>query len=148
MTEAAKGAGRCLLEHLRASRLTEYGSVIPGDVVREVLDIKVPEIGTREEFTQAALTELNAVDYCRNVLLGEGKYLGSQTGNYRIILPSENADQIKAYMRHAMTKLKRADKLASTAPKGDFPADNAIRARILMTQEGIKTRTLFGEVED
>ena len=105
-----------LLTTLRGRGLLEYGSVISGDDVREILGIEYPEFGTKKEFDEVALAELGAIDYVRNVLLGEGKFIASTHGDYRILLPSENKRQVDAYMQQADRKLRRAQKLSRNTP--------------------------------
>lgn len=105
-----------LLTTLRDRGLLEYGSVIKGDEVREILGIEYPEVGTKKDFDEVALAELGAVDYVRNVLLGEGKFIASHQGDYRILLPSENKRQVDAYMSQADRKLRRAHKLSRNTP--------------------------------
>ena len=147
--KTAKSRGKCLLEWMRQCGLDEFGSVILGDQVRLVIGIEYPETGTRSSFNELALAELSAVDYVRNILLGEGKYLGQRGGDYRIFLPSENARQVHLYMDHADKKLKRALKLSRNTPTVDdvSPVDNT-NARILMKREAIRSRRLFGDSGD
>jgi hypothetical protein len=143
---SAKHRGKCLLQWMRHSGLDEFGSVIIGDKVREIINIQYPEMGTRAEFDNLALAELAAVDYARNILLGEGKYLAQSGGDYRILLPSENVRQINQYMSHADKKLKRALKLSRNTPTTDERdhQDNT-SVRIMMKREAIRARRLFGE---
>ena len=101
-----------LLAALRGRGLLEYGSVIKGEEVRDILGIEYPEVGTKKDFDEVALAELGAVDYVRNILLGEGKFIASHQGDYRILLPSENKRQVDAYMQQADRKLRRARKLS------------------------------------
>jgi hypothetical protein len=125
-----------LLHTLRSRGLLEYGSVILGKDVRETLGIFYPEVGTKKDFDEVALAEMSAIDYVRNVLLGEGKYLTSQQGDYRILLPSENRRQIESYMSQADKKLRRALKLNRNTPQNDAysPSDN-IHVRMQMKLE-------------
>ena len=138
MSEERKHDGKCLLEWLRQEELTEYGSVFLGESVREVIGLVMPKFGTKMEFDQVALRELSAVDYCRNVLLGEGKYLSQTQGDYRILLPSENARQIEQYIGNADNKLRRALKLSRNSPAIDGGVLDQTSARILMKREGLR----------
>ena len=138
MSEERKHDGKCLLEWLRQEGLTEYGSVFLGDSVRGVIGLVMPEFGTKKEFDQVALRELSAIDYCRNTLLGEGKYLSQVQGDYRILLPSENARQIEQYISNADSKLRRALKLSRNSPAMDGGVLDQTSARILMKREGLK----------
>ena len=108
-----------LLTALRERGLLEYGSVIKGEEVRDILGIEYPEVGTKKDFDEVALAELGAVDYVRNILLGEGKFIASHQGDYRILLPSENKRQVDAYMQQADRKLRRARKLSSNTPPAE-----------------------------
>lgn len=130
--------GKDLLSWLRARGLDEYGSVIMGDDVRAVVGIEYPETASKAVFDSLGLKELSAVDYVRNVLLSEGKYLSAQAGDYRILLPSENARQVDLYMSHADNKLKRAQKLMRNTPLIDTSAPDNTDVRILMKRESIK----------
>ena len=114
-----------LLNALRDRGLLEYGSVIKGDDVREILGIEYPEVGTKKDFDEVALAELGAVDYVRNVLLGEGKFIASNQGDYRILLPSENKRQVDMYMQQADRKLRRAHKLSRNTPTAESYAPAA-----------------------
>ena len=108
-----------LYEALKARGLLEFGSVIMADTVREILGIEYPEFGTKKEFDELTLIELGAIDYVRNLLLNEGKYLAGHQGDYRILLPSENKRQVEAYMAQADRKMNRALKLSSNTPATD-----------------------------
>lgn len=122
-----------LMAHLRAAGQLEYGSVIKGDDLRAMLDIKYPERGTKKEFDALALVELSAVNYVRNILLGEGKYLIGVQGDYRILLPSENARQADLLMASADRKMARARRLMANTPAGDnFNPTAYMTARLAM----------------
>ena len=138
MSEKRKHDGKCLLGWLRQEGLTEYGSVFRGESVRNVIGLVMPEVGTKKEFDSIALRELSAIDYCRNVLLGEGRYLTQHQGDYRILLPSENARQIEQYIGNADNKLRRALKLSRNSPAIDGGVLDQTSARILMKREGLR----------
>ena len=114
-----------LLTTLRDRGLLEYGSVIKGEEVRDILGSEYPEVGTKNDFDEVALAELGAVDYVRNILLGEGKFIASHQGDYRILLPSENKRQVDAYMQQADRKLRRAHKLSRNTPNVESYKPNA-----------------------
>ena len=114
-----------LLTTLRDRGLLEFGSVIKGEEVRDILGIEYPEVGTKKDFDEVALAELGAVDYVRNILLGEGKFIASHQGDYRILLPSENKRQVDAYMQQADRKLRRAHKLSRNTPNVESYKPNA-----------------------
>lgn len=138
MSESRRN-GKELLSHMRAAGHTEYGAVITGDEVRSVLGIDLPATGSLRTFQRLQLLELNAVDYVRNVLLGEGKYLGQEKGDYRVYLPSDTEKVVRQYMEHADNKLRRGLKLWRNAPKTDQPAEtDNLAARMLLKREDIK----------
>ena len=144
MTEQSKSPGKCLLEWMRARKLDGYGCVILADDVRSVIGLEFPDVATKRVFDALALQELSAIGYVRTALLGEGKYLAQIDGDYRILLPSENARQIELYMSHADKKLKRAQRLSRNTPKLDSePRDNTAE-RIHMKRESIKNQITHG----
>lgn len=126
-----------LLAELEKRGLTEYGSVIPSSLVRDVVGLVMPEVGRKEDFDAVTLAELGAIDYVRNILLGQGKYLASAQGNYRILLPSENARQVEMYVTQADRKLRRALKLNRNTPKEHAPPSQH-DVRIVMKRESIR----------
>ena len=128
-----------LFENLRAMGLLNYNEVVDGDILREMAGIHYPEVGTKADFDAPALEELAVVDYIRNRLLGEGKYLKAIGRNYRILSPSENAGQIDSYMRSADKKLRRAIQLSKNTPATQaHKCQNT--ARIMMKQESISKK--------
>jgi hypothetical protein len=144
MTEQPKNPGRSLLEFIRAHKLDSYGSVILAESVHAVLGLEFPETATKRVFDQLALQELAAVDYVRNALLNEGKYLTQRDGDYRILLPSENARQIELYMNSADKKLRRAQRLSKHTPRIESqPRDNTAE-RIHLKREAIKNQVVHG----
>lgn len=127
-----------LLIELRHRGLLEYGSVISGVLVRELLGLTYPETGTKAQFDEIALAELGAIDYVRNILLGEGKYLAGAGGDYRILLPSENKRQVETYMRQADKKLRRAQKLSQNSPQLDTWKPDNTAARLLLKRAALR----------
>ena len=135
---------KALYEGLKESGLIGYGQVILGSVIRAILNIEIPAIGTKKEFDELSLKEMGAVDYVRNILLGQGKYLSSEKGDYRILLPSENKRQVDIYMNHADKKLKRALKLSRNMPNEDkYEVDNT-SARIMFRRASLRDRLIGG----
>lgn len=126
---------RDLFDELTQRGLTEYGSVISSEIIHTALGIKVPEVGTKAVFDRLALTELAAVDYVRNVLLGQGKYITSAPAGYRVLLPSENAKQVELYMASADKKLNRALKLHRNTPKEATAISDQTEVRIALKQQ-------------
>lgn len=124
-----------LMARLREEGLLEYGAFIPASLVQAALGLCYPKTATRAVFDKLALTELGAIDYVRRHLLSEGRYIAAAKGGYRILLPSENAGQVEAYLRHADEKLRRALKLLRSTPKGaaDFPAQTEVRIHMKQT---------------
>lgn len=129
-----------LYETLKSRGSLEFGSYFYGHEVRKILGIEYPEIGTKEQFDEVALAELGAIDYVRNILLNEGKYLQGAGGNYRILLPSETQSQVENYMRQADKKLKRALRLSQSMPKLDSVNPDNSAARIMLKREAIRSR--------
>ena len=122
-----------LFFHLKDQGLLEYGSHISGDLVRGFLGLKYPEYGTKRDFDAVTLAELGAIQYIRNQLLNEGKYLANVQGDYRICLPSENKRQADAYLASANRKLRRAQKLVMNTPPSDqYQPANDTNVRVAM----------------
>lgn len=131
---------KSILETLRERKLTEHGSTINGDDLRRWAGVEYPETGTKAQFDAAALEELAVVDYVRNCLLNEGKYLKSERNDYRILSPSENAGQVHSYMRSADSKLRRAIKLSKNTPADPSGGDRGSAARLMLKRESIKEK--------
>jgi len=132
-----RDAHRDLFQALKDQGLLEYGSVIETSFIHEVLGIEVPTMAPKATYDQLALQELAAIDYVRNILIGQGKYLTSTPAGYRILLPSENAAQVELYIHSADKKLNRALKLSRNTPQqaANHNPDQT-EARILMKQQG------------
>lgn len=115
---------------LRESGFFEHGEVITGKELREAFGIEEIEYpAMKSEIDSQALKELNAVDYMRNMLLNEGKYLKGMRDSYRVLLPSENAAQVLSYMNSANNKLKRGLKLnKNTQVKYKINPNDEVRA--------------------
>jgi hypothetical protein len=126
---------RELFQELQVRGQTEYGSIIDGAMVRHFLGIEYPELGTKALFDKLALAELAAIDYVRTLLLNEGKYITSTPSGYRILLPSENAKQVDAYIVSADRKLNRALKLNRNTPKEAASTADQTEARIMMKRQ-------------
>lgn len=144
--EEKQSPGQKLLDFFRTHHFDHYGEVVSGDTVRKVLEIELPAIGTRCQFQSAAMAELSAVDVVRKALLKEGKYLSAVKGDYRVLLPSENALQVMSYMESADRKLKRALILSKNTPGGaQSEANQQTQARIVLKTAAIKNTKIFGE---
>lgn len=126
-----RDAMRGLMQMLRDNGLTEYGSEIPSELVHKELEIEMPSYAAKAVYDRLAIIELAAIDYCRNVLLGDGKYLAGTRTGYRILLPSENKGQIDSYMSSADKKLARALKLSRNSV-ADSVTHNQTEARIML----------------
>ncbi len=134
---------RDFFDELFDSRLLEYGSVILREDIHKLLDIKVPDVGTKAEFDRITLIELSAIGYVRGELLKMGRYLAGTPAGYRVLLPSENAKQVELYINAASKKLKRAQTLSSNTPK-EYKADlDRSEARSVMMQDGMRSRFSF-----
>ena len=127
-----------LMDALETNGMIEFGRVIPGKFIREVLGIEYPEIAPKKVYDELALAELGATDYIRSALLNRGMYLAQYRGDYRILLPSENARQVECYMSSADKKLSRALKLTRNTPRTDLTMPDQTEARIIMKKLGVK----------
>jgi hypothetical protein len=132
-----------LYQMLDSMDLIEYGSVIEGQIIRKFLGIEYPAVASKKEFDQLSLAELAAIDYVRNILLGQGMYLSQQNGDYRILLPSENVRQVELYISSADKKLNRALKLSRNSPRSPNKPNDQTEARILMKKDGMRRATNF-----
>lgn len=128
---------RGLLAGLTERGLTEYGSDISSALVHDLLDIDFPAEAAKSVYDRLAMIELGAIDYCRNVLLGQGKYLCGTKSGYRVLLPSENKSQIDSYMASADKKLARALKLSRNSVQ-ETAAHDQTEARILLKRTGAR----------
>lgn len=135
---ARRDVQRELYAELDARGLLEYGSVIESSVVHSALGIDMPTMASKSEFDRLALIELSAIDYVRNILLGQGKYLTGTDAGYRILLPSENSAQVEQYISSADKKLTRALKLFRNSPSAGSSLPDQTEARILMKRAGMK----------
>ena len=134
----SKRDGKDLLLTLRENGLLDYGSTFLGEDVRAIIGISEPETDgrtfaeIRRAVERMALAEMAAVDYVRNALLGEGKYVKNVDGNYKVLLPSENQKQATIYIASATGKLGRANKLLTNTPHDSIGDDerNKLLTRI------------------
>ena len=116
------------VENLERMGLVKYGSVIPGELIRSMAGIDLPEMGTREQ--------LSVTDYIRGKLISRGMYLSATKGDYRIITAGENQNQIASYMKSADSKLKRAIRLHDNTPKEMI--DKSVKTRIHLRESAMK----------
>jgi len=128
---------RDVFDALHQDGLLEFGAVIDRAVVHELLELDVPEVATKAVFDRIAMVELQTMDYCRNILLGHGKYLAGTPSGYRVLLPSENKTQVDSYMESADRKLDRALKLSRNSPAASHLPDQT-EARIMMRRKGYR----------
>jgi len=134
---------RALYESLDAMNLLDYGSTIPQHLVYELLDIQVPETASKSVFDSIALAELSAIDYVRNILLAQGKYITSTSTGYRVLLPSENKKQCELYVESADRKLNRALKLSRNTPVEPGRTQDQTEVRILMKRDALQSDNRF-----
>jgi hypothetical protein len=127
-----------LFDALEGEGLLEYGSFIPGDLVRSVLGLQMPDFGTRKQFADISLRELSAIDAVRERLLNLGKYIAAAGDGYRILTPSENRWQIDRYLGHAQNKIRRARKLERTSPAMTDGRPDSLAARLLMAEKSMR----------
>jgi len=132
-----------LYEILNEKGLIYYGSHLSGDLIRHIAgieEIKDDELKTmdvktiRERINTQELAELNVTGALRMDLLERGMYLKKTGLDYRILLPSENADQVKSYLKSSDKKLKRATLLQANTPKqiGNKPNQEITRLQMKM----------------
>ena len=116
-------------------------AVGPDDIMRlwafNIEEVDYP--ATRAEIQTASLAELVATDYMRSKLLNRGKYLKGERDSYRVLLPSENAGQVLAYMKAADGKLKRGLKLNRNTPV-QYKVNSQDEVRIMMKSDDIKDK--------
>jgi hypothetical protein len=129
--------GKSLYDYLDRVGLLNYGTVIHVEVIRDYLGLVLPKVGTLEDFNAVMLRELSEIDIVRNKLLSRGMYLAKVKSNYRILLPSENAEQVASYMRSADKKLKRGLRLHSNTPI-EYTRSDDTTARIHLKRESIR----------
>ena len=127
-----------LYSKLESEGFLEYGAVIPEETMHSLIGVSIPAVASKKVFDALQLQILDAVATVRNALLDEGKYLAQDRGAYRIYLPSENAKQVKSYLKHGDAKYKRAQRLHKSTPTqpGDAPSNTIVR--IISKRDAIK----------
>ncbi len=128
---------RNIIQQMRHAGLLDHGAVFSGSEFREIFKLTMPKTGTKAEFDVITLEELSYAGFIKDILLNEGKYLKSERGDYRVLLPSENQQQIIAYMSQADKKLKRGIKLNKNTPT-EFKVNHQDEARMIIKRESIK----------
>jgi hypothetical protein len=128
-----------LFDALEGNGMLEYGSFIPGEFVRRIIGLQMPDVGTRKQFADISLRELSAVDAVRERLLNFGKYIAASGDGYRILTPGENSAQIDRYLGHAQNKIRRARKLERTSQALTSGKPSTAAARLLMTEKSLRT---------
>ena len=129
---------RDVFDALDGESLFDFGAVIDRTIVHELLGLEMPEVAPKATYDRIAMVELQAMDYCRNILLGQGKYLAGVPAGYRVLLPHENKIQVDSYMESADRKLDRALKLSRNSP-GASPMPDQTEARIMMRRKGYRS---------
>ena len=126
---------------LKEAGFFEYGAVVESSLFRETFEIEeVIYPAQRVDIDRQALQELSCIDYVRNKLLNEGKYIKQERDSYRVLLPSENTGQVLSYMTSADNKLKRGIKL-NTNTSAEFRISTNDEVRAIMKRESIKKET-------
>jgi len=97
--------------------LFAYGQILPQAQIHELFEIKVPQKATFKEFQEVQLKELAVIGYIRDQLIKDGKYLKKDGVNYKVLLPSENANQADLMLESAKRKTRRASTLLRCTPK-------------------------------
>jgi hypothetical protein len=129
---------RELVDIMEELGLLEYGSHISGNKFRALCGIESIENGNYSDFKRLELEELTYSGYVRNYLLSKGRYFKQERDSYRVLLPSENIEQVRAYMRAADHKLKRGIKLDKNTPTEFRDLGNNEFARMVIKRESIK----------
>ena len=125
---------------LEAMGCFEYGATTKLSTIYKAFNIDEVEYpATRADIQTASLAELMATDYIRAKLLNRGKYLKGERDSYRVLLPSENAGQVLAYMKAADGKLKRGLKLNRNTPV-QYKVNSQDEVRIMMKSDDIKDK--------
>lgn len=142
MDKYKKEVGEDLLDLLLKNKLLEYGATFTGKMVREALSIEIPPYSNKETFAELALYELSAIDYVRKHLLANGKYIKGESGDYRILIPSENKRQCESYISSANKKLGRSLMLSRNTPKDDLESHevasiNSKTVRAIMAKDSL-----------
>ena len=125
---------------------TAYGAEVPVSVVQAFLKLDYPETACKKVYDELTLIELGYIDYIRNLLLNEGKYLTNSRGVYRVLLPSENAAQVDRYMSGANKRLNRALKLSKNTPAEYKKPNDNTAVRIELKKKSIRESHRFGNV--
>ena len=123
-----------------------YGAEVSEDVVRSFLGLEYPEMANKKVYDTLTLIELGYIDYVRNMLLNEGKYLTNSRGIYRVLLPSENAAQVDRYISGANKRLTRALKLSKNTPAEHKKPNDDTDVRIALKQKSIQEAQRYGEI--
>ena len=129
--------GKDLFSLLRDEGYFSYGSIIPITLIHRQLGIQVPEMGTKTMFDNLVLVELAAIGYVRDQLLNHGMYLKKAGQDYRILLASQNAEQVRNLMSGADRKLHRALKLSKNSSDRKAEQDT-VEARLHMKRESVR----------
>ena len=123
-----------------------YGAEVPVEVVQAFLGIEYPETASKKLYDTLTLIELGYIDYVRNMLLNDGKYLTNSRGVYRVLLPSENAAQVERYVSGASKRLNRALKLSKNTPAEYKKPNDDTAIRIELKKKSIQEAHRFGSV--
>ena len=141
--------GKDLFSMLKDRGHLVYGGAFSGELVQEKLGINIPETEARvllsnttlaeikDMLANLTLIELAAIGYIKDELLKQGMALVSRGGDYRILLPSENAKQIRNYQSSASRKLLRALKLIKNSPDKTVEHDKK-EVRLVMQRASIR----------
>lgn len=108
----------------------EYGGTFTREEVIGLLRVKYIKKGTRADFQTMDLAELAGVGYIRNVLINQGKWIKLTGDHYRVLTPSENADQIESFLSRGRRAFNKANKLAKSTPPEYFKAIDQTKAKI------------------
>lgn len=88
------------------------------------------------------LKELAIVDFIRNALLKDGKYFSRNKSQYRVALPSENAQMADNYMKSASRKIRKARILLKSTPQDALLESGNIASRLLIAERQVARKVI------
>jgi hypothetical protein len=86
--------------------------------------------GIRRALEEDSLVQLHILDWLRNKLLDRGMYLKQQSNSVRVLLPSENMEQVGKYFDGGMKKFRRAERLLATTSRSPDGMHSSLATRI------------------
>lgn len=136
-----------MYDELEARGLLSYGNHIPSRIIHGIMQVEIPKLATKQEFDRLSLEELKVMGNVRWNLIENGKYLKQVQGGYRILLLSENREQVERYMTAAIQKNKLAMKLLKNSPAStEFDPDKVrLEVSLAARQKAIREKRAMME---